>query len=99
MHKTPQVLHGTPQLGLRLHSVETHEVQQGQYAPPHQRSAWELTYVRSGHVECTIGCDTYGCEPGMLLLTPPAVIHAERARTTYASISMQIAAPLTHPWP
>jgi AraC-like DNA-binding protein len=100
MHETPDILHKTPNLPLRLVGAGSWEAIQGRHFPLHQHVTWELTYYREGHIECVVGNNVYAVQPGMFILTPPETVHAEYAWTTgYANYFITIDAPPDHPWP
>ena len=85
MHGAHDILHGTPRSNLKLLGAGAYEAPQGKDFPPHRHSSWELVYYRAGHIRCPVGDEVFDVRPGMLLLTPPGVVHAEEARTAYAN--------------
>jgi AraC-like DNA-binding protein len=95
MHDLPDSLHKT----LRLDLAGPHEQPKGKDFPPHEHTTWELVYYRSGHIQCLVGDEFYEGRPGVLLLTPPGVIHAEYAWTAYSNFWIQVHAPADYPWP
>lgn len=99
MHDPPVRLHRSPRTRPRVVEAGPYEAPQGRDYPPHQHVTWEFAYYRCGHILCPIGDEVYRGEPGVLLLTPPGVPHAERALTAYANYFIQIAAPADMPWP
>lgn len=79
--------------------VGAYSAPRGQDYPSHRHVVWELVLYREGHIEAPIGDEVFLTRPGLLLLTPPGVAHAERALTTYSNYYMTVAAPEDHPWP
>ena len=99
MHKTPDVLHETSPLLLRLLAAGPHSAAVGGDKPLHQHTCWELVYIRTGHVGCPLGHAFYEAEAGTLLITPPGTPHTEYARTAWSCFYLWVDAPLHFPWP
>lgn len=99
MHVSTQVLHKTPQAHIQLVHAGAYEAPKSLHFPPHSHQIWEIIYYRSGHIECPVGNEKYESQPGMVLLTPPGVVHAEYAWTAYTNFYIQIDAPSDNPWP
>lgn len=113
MHKTPPFLHVSPPEApeyspastapapplLQLQSAGAYEAPQGRDFPPHHHPLWEMVYYRAGHPRCQLGNKEYDVRPGMMLLNPPGITHAEHARTAYANFFCYIEAPLENVWP
>jgi AraC-like DNA-binding protein len=51
----------------------------GKNFPIHQHSEWEIVYYRAGFIDCPIGNEVFKTRPGLVLLTPPGIPHAEVA--------------------
>ena len=99
MHNSPQVLHKTPHMPIRLHAAGPYEAPQGRHFPPHRDAAWEIIYYRAGHIQGQVGNEIYQSEPGLLVTIPPGVIHSETAHTAYANFWIQINVPEPPSWP
>jgi AraC-like DNA-binding protein len=99
MHETSQYLHKSPRTPLRLLAAGSHEATQGQHFPAHCHVSWELVYYRSGHIHCPVGDEMYESQPGMFLLTPPHIRHAEYAETAYSNYFIAIEASADQAWP
>ena len=71
----------------------------GKNFPTHQHYEWEVVYYRSGFIDCPLGEEVFKSRPGLVLLTPPGVPHAEIAFTDYANywLSLNIKGPVD--WP
>lgn len=76
-----------------------HTAAQGENFPLHQDDFWELMYVRSGHIICRQGEYSHTMYPGMAILHPPRVYHADYALTAYTTYYIWIDAPENAPWP
>jgi AraC-like DNA-binding protein len=98
MHETQQMLHKTLP-SFQIVNAGTHDAALGAHLPPHQHATWEFVYYRTGFPECPLGGETFACEPGMLLTTPPRTMHSEFAWTAYSTYWITIDAPATMPWP
>ncbi|MEN9937613.1 MAG: hypothetical protein RLZZ387_4192 [Chloroflexota bacterium] len=98
MHDSLEVLHKSPQ-PLRLVVAGPYTAPAGRNFLPHKHAVWELVYYRSGHIQCPVGDEVYESQPGMFLLTPPEMVHAEYAWTAYSNYYIQIDAPPDSPWP
>src|SRR3954462_1332026 len=97
MHPTSKLLHKTPEY--HLTGGGFYEAPKGHDFPLHQHRGMELVYYESGSVTCIHGGERFPAEPGLLWLTPPAVLHGELARTDYRNIFFEIAAPPSISWP
>ena len=95
MHPAPEKLHEAPVLRF----IGAFEAPRGQNYPPHQHPDWDLVFYRRGFMEAPIGDEIHRTRPGLLLLTPPATSHAERATTSYANIYALVTRSATHAWP
>ncbi|HEX8832738.1 MAG TPA: helix-turn-helix domain-containing protein [Abditibacteriaceae bacterium] len=67
--------------------------------PPHKHSCWELVLYREGRIEVPTGDEVFMTRPGLMLLTPPGIVHEERALTAYSNFHLTVEAPADHPWP
>jgi quercetin dioxygenase-like cupin family protein len=76
--------------------VGAYSAPRGQDYPSHRHVVWELVLYREGHIEAPIGDEVFLTRPGLLLLTPPGVAHAERALTAYSNYYMTVAAAEDH---
>ena len=68
--------------------------------PPHKHeNAWELLYLREGHIAEMSDGEVFDLSPGMFILHPPGAVHADRASSDYFLYHVLIASrePLT--WP
>lgn len=99
MHDTLHSLHKTPRLPLQIIFAGPYSAPAGKHFTPHQHTSWEAVYYRSGRIPCLVGNEQFESQPGMLLLTPPYVVHAEYASTAYSNFFIAINAPTRHPWP
>jgi AraC-like DNA-binding protein len=68
-----------------LDGAGRHEAPKGCDFPPHRHRTWEFTYYLRGCIPCPIGDEVPWSHPGVVLLTPPGVLHSERAVTGYAN--------------
>jgi AraC-like DNA-binding protein len=93
------MLHRTPDLPYRFINAGTHDASLGLHLPAHQHTSWELVYYRIGYPECRLGNEVYVGEPGLLLATPPRIMHSEKAHTAYKTFWITIDAPETIDWP
>jgi AraC-like DNA-binding protein len=99
MHVSPQVLHKTPQRSVQCLRGGSYEAIKGRDFPSHTHQHWELVYYRSGRIGSTIGETLYKCQPGMLIVIPPGVVHDELAWTGYSNYYIHIEADEDQPWP
>jgi AraC-like DNA-binding protein len=101
MHDSSERLHKTLPIRLqcRLDAAGSYEAPQGKDFPPHWHRTWEVVYYREGAIECPTGRDVFPGLPGVVIATPPLMVHAERAITAYKNFYLQIDAPADHPWP
>jgi AraC-like DNA-binding protein len=99
MHDTLHSLHKTPRMPLQIIFAGPYSAPVGKHFPPHQHTSWEVVYYRSGRIPCPVGNEHFESQPGMLLLTPPYMIHAEYAVEAYSNFFIAINAPARHPWP
>jgi multiple sugar transport system substrate-binding protein len=87
----------TPVPHLPILSAGLHHAEKGQHYPAHYHPTLELILYRTGQIEWhglvqnSLVQNNYGQEeiivqtqPGMVLLTPPNVLHHERALTSYS---------------
>jgi AraC-like DNA-binding protein len=86
-------------LPLRLLGAGVYSAARGQDFPPHHHTCWELVFYREGRIEVPIGDEVFLARPGTLLLTPPGVVHSERALTAYSNYYITLEVPLNHLWP
>ncbi|GCE13037.1 helix-turn-helix domain-containing protein [Tengunoibacter tsumagoiensis] len=84
---------------LQLVNAGPYEAAQGQDFPLHSHTEWEIVCYRSGTIQVVLGPDNYDVVPGMLVLTPPGIAHAEYAHTAYSNYYLGINAPTNQPWP
>ncbi|HEX8552111.1 MAG TPA: helix-turn-helix domain-containing protein [Abditibacteriaceae bacterium] len=84
---------------LRLLSAGAYSAARGQDYPPHRHTCWELVFYREGRIEVPIGDEVFLTHPGLLLLTPPGIVHAERALTAYSNYFIALEAPPHNSWP
>jgi mannose-6-phosphate isomerase-like protein (cupin superfamily) len=110
-HTAPDLLHQTLSLRiklpkdfmiscpLRLLGAGAYNAARGQDFPPHRHTCWELVFYRAGRIEAPIGDQVFLTRPGMLLLTPPGIVHAERALTAYSNYFITLEAPPHYSWP
>ena len=97
MHSFCPILHKSPRVRLKL--AGPYEAGQGKDMPFHCHDWWELIYYRKGSVDSIVGTEIFRGEPGVVVPIPPQVGHAELAHTAYANFWIQLAAPVSHPWP
>lgn len=90
----------TPPLSsVRLLAAGAYRAPMGHDYPSHAHECWEIVYYRDGHIRCPVGDTVYDGEPGILLLTPPHVPHAEIAHTAYSNYFLAVEASPDTPWP
>lgn len=93
---TAMELHGTP---IRILGGGAHGAPRGGDMPPHRHDCWELVCYRSGRPQLVVDGVAHDASAGLVWLTPPGRMHAERALTAYANWYVVIAAPAQQPWP
>lgn len=71
----------------------------GKNFPLHQHYVWEIVYYRAGFIECPIGDAVFQSRPGLVLLTPPGIPHAEVALTDYANYWLNLKISGSLDWP
>ena len=96
MHVHTTFLHQTP-IPIEL-VVGTCSAAQGKDYPLHSHDVWELCYIRTGHIAGQQGENLYPLYPGMAILHPPHVFHADFARTAYTTYFIMFEAPPDQPW-
>jgi AraC-like DNA-binding protein len=84
---------------LRPQGIGAYSAPRGHDFPPHRHLHWELVLYREGRIEAPVGDEVFLTRPGLLLLTPPGVVHSERALTAYSNYYMTVALPVDYPWP
>lgn len=89
-------MHGTP---IRIIGGGGHCAARGRDMPPHRHDCWELVLYRSGRPQFVVEGEARDASAGLVWLTPPGLVHAERALTAYANWYVVIAAPPGQPWP
>lgn len=89
-------LHGTP---IRILGGGGHAAARGCDMPPHRHDCWELVCYRSGRPQLVVEGVAHDASAGLVWLTPPGRMHAERAITAYANWYVVIAASAQQPWP
>jgi len=94
MHMLPSLLHHSPPriLYAGAYTARTNH-------PLHSHETWEIIYQRSGHIDTRQGADVIAMHPGMVLVHPPRVEHADFASTEYSIFYIWIDAPVSPPWP
>lgn len=99
MQRMPKKLHKSPSGEMRILWAGAHAAAKGVDFPPHQHTEWELTYYRSGALQCVMaGQDSPGY-PGLIWLTPPGTIHAEGAVKAYANFYVLLKMASMPDWP
>jgi AraC-like DNA-binding protein len=93
MHAFAQLLHQSQPRAFNVLRAGHWDASTGKDYPHHQHTSWEITYYRSGQVECPIGGDVYQGRPGVLLVIPPGVSHSTIARTAYQNFWIQFDGP------
>jgi AraC-like DNA-binding protein len=71
----------------------------GKNFPVHQHYEWEIVYYRAGFIDCPIGNEVFKTRPGLVLLTPPGIPHAEVALTDYANYWLNLKVSGSPGWP
>lgn len=75
---------------MRISYASTYSAPRGRDYPPHNHPFWELVLYRSGRILAPVGEVVYEATPGLLLITPPGVTHAEQALTAYSNTFVHI---------
>lgn len=75
---------------MKLRYAGTHSAPAGRDFPSHSHTCWELVLYRSGRIEAPVGEHIFETRPGLLLLTPPGVMHSEKALTAYSNIFVHL---------
>ncbi len=88
-----------PNTRFELLYAASYRAPRGQDFPPHRHTCWELVFYRKGNIEAPIGDEIFLTRPGLLLCTPPGIVHSERALTAYANDFIALQAPADTPWP
>lgn len=84
---------------LQLVGAGQHEAECGHDFPLHVHTTWEVVLYRIGSIQAVVGTESYATVPGMVVVTPPGIPHAECALTAYANYYLIIQAPVHSPWP
>jgi AraC-like DNA-binding protein len=92
------LVHGE-RVGLVLRGAGRHEAERGSDFPPHEHPTWEFTYYLSGSIPCPLGEEVHWSQPGMVLMTPPGIVHAEQALTGYANYFLNVETAPRAGWP
>ncbi|BDI29871.1 hypothetical protein CCAX7_19220 [Capsulimonas corticalis] len=71
----------------------------GQDFPFHQDQFWEVMYLRSGHITCQQGAERFAMHPGMIIIHPPRVTHADFATTAYLTYYLWVDSDMAATWP
>lgn len=71
----------------------------GKDFPTHQHYEWEVVYYRAGFIDCPVGNEVFKSRPGLVLLTPPSVPHAEVALTDYSNYWLNLKVSGSPDWP
>jgi len=82
-----------------LLNAGSYSAPKGQDYPPHRHTCWELVFYRQGHIEAPVGADLFRTFPGLMLCTPPGIVHSERAITAYSNHHIAVHAAPDAPWP
>ncbi len=99
MHDMTHLMHNTSLVPSRVVAAGRVEFAPGHEVRPHHHATWELVYILRGDIRCPIGAEVYEARPGVLLLTPPQMVHYEICPTAWACYYVWIDAPAEHPWP
>ncbi|GCE29860.1 hypothetical protein KDA_53440 [Dictyobacter alpinus] len=86
-------------MNLQLTNAGSYEAPQGKDFPMHIHTEWEIVCYCTGTIQTVLDTDIYETAPGILVLTPPGIAHAEYARTGYRCYYLGVIAPAHHPWP
>jgi len=98
MHKSPESLQESP-AALTFLGGGFYRAKVGQDYPPHTHNCWELVCYTSGQIDAPVGDARHRTQPGMFLLTPPGIAHAERALTAYSNVFIAIDGAGLTQWP
>ena len=82
-----------------LINAGSYSAPKGQDYPPHRHTCWELVFYRQGHIEAPVGGEVFRTFPGLMLCTPPGIVHSERATTAYSNHHIALHAAPDTPWP
>ena len=77
----------------------SYSASKGQDYPPHRHTCWELVFYRQGRIEAPVGDELFRTFPGLMLCTPPGIVHSERATTAYANHHLALHTAPDTPWP
>jgi AraC-like DNA-binding protein len=94
MHPDKLVLHESPASVLVAKKASAY----GNFKP-HHHNAWEIIYQVSGHIQTQQGKERIDMYPGMILIHPPRVAHADFASGAYEIYYILCQAPDQMPWP
>lgn len=59
--------------------------------PAHAHDLWEAVYYLTGEGVVHVGEEALSFRPGTLLITPPRLVHREKAKRTYSNLGMRFA--------
>lgn len=65
----------------------------------HSHAIWEVIYQRTGNIRTLQGEDVFEMHPGMVLIHPPGIPHADYASSPYTLYFFLIDLPAMPPWP
>jgi len=65
----------------------------------HHHDTWEIIFQRTGHVHTQQGEDVFEMHPGMVLIHPPGIDHADHVTAHYSLFYIHLDAPDDIDWP
>ncbi|MEO7718814.1 MAG: AraC family transcriptional regulator [Capsulimonas sp.] len=71
----------------------------GQDHPFHEDQFWEVMYLRGGHIVCQQGTERFAMHPGMVIIHPPRIRHADFATTAYLTYYLWVDSDTAASWP
>jgi AraC-like DNA-binding protein len=92
-------MHESPNVKVAILGGGAYSAPKGRDYPPHSHTVWELVYYRTGNIRCPVGDETFTGVPGLLLITPPGVVHCERGDTAYSNYFVSASVQGDPDWP
>lgn len=99
MQNSLAMLQKSPIRSWNIQETGLYRAPQGQRVPLHQHACWELVYYRSGNALCQVGNHLVTTHPGMLLVMPPGLLHAETTEGNFTNIYFQVEIEGIPDWP
>ena len=89
MHDSVPLLHSNLSSAGRIRFIGEYEARRGRDIPLHRHDIWEFIFHDAGHIRTRQGDAIHTMHPGMALVHPPDVPHADYADSDYRLIYLQ----------